>query len=71
MQTIDISNKDGFSPLCIAAQKGELEVCEKLIELGADPNLPAEDSAGARRGPTPLHFAIYANQPEAFELLLK
>ena len=33
---INVQNKDGFTPLCRAAQNGHLKVVEFLIENGAD-----------------------------------
>jgi len=41
---INLQSRRGFTPLMVAAWKGELECCEKLIELGA--KLYVKDTGG-------------------------
>ena len=38
---VDSADADGCTALAIAATRGWLEVLEKLLRRGADPNLPA------------------------------
>lgn len=60
------------SPLCIAAQSGQIEVMRYLIEQGANVDFPYREPFGDNRiAPTPLHFAIQFGYPEAVALLLK
>ncbi|MCA9018548.1 MAG: ankyrin repeat domain-containing protein [Planctomycetaceae bacterium] len=56
----------GVSPLHWAAHRNAVELCERLIELGADVN----DSAG-NWWLTPLSWAADAGRVETVELLLK
>ena len=51
------------TPLCIAIQKGELDIVKKLIEYGADVN---EKSFGM----TPLMIAARYNKVEIIKILL-
>jgi len=55
--------KTTFTPLCVAIQKGELDVVKKFIEYGADVN---EKSNGL----TPLMVAARYNKVEIIKILL-
>ena len=61
---INAKNKDGQTPLHIAATNGRKEVVELLLEKGADVN--AKDNYEG----TPLHWAAYYGHKEVAELLL-
>lgn len=61
---IDWRNDKGASPLCIACQKGHLEVVETLLSLGASVEL--ED----HQGDTPLHYAASYGHLPIVRLLL-
>jgi len=52
-----------FTPLCVAIQKGELDVVKKFVEYGADVN---EKSNGL----TPLMVAARYNKVEIIKFLL-
>ena len=51
---INLQSRRGFTPLMVAVWKGELECCEKLIELGAKLYMkdtgapPLEEQSGMR-----------------------
>jgi ankyrin repeat protein len=60
--TLDFHAKN--TPLCIAIQKGEIELVKKLIEYGADIN---EKSFGM----TPLMVAARYNKVEIIKVLLE
>ena len=60
--TIALSAKN--TPLCIAIQKGEIDLVKKLIEYGADVN---EKSFGM----TPLMIAARYNKVEIIKILLE
>ncbi|MEK6237918.1 MAG: ankyrin repeat domain-containing protein [Planctomycetales bacterium] len=60
----DAPNKDGLTPLYLAARRGHLKVAEHLIEQKAGVNLLAS-------GDGPLHVAAEENQAEMIRLLLK
>ena len=49
---VNITNKDGWSPLIIAAFNGKLLLCKTLISLGADIN------QSNCNGTTPLMYAL-------------
>lgn len=49
---VDIQNKEGLTPLAVAAQLGWLEGAELLLRAGASVDLPNN------RGETPLIFAV-------------
>lgn len=55
-------NAVGESPLMMAALKGQLEWCKRLIERGADIN---------KTGWTPLHYAATSGSMRIIELLLE
>ena len=55
-----------LGPLHLAAQLGNLQICEMLVEAGADVNEPAPLSKA-----TPLHFAAAANHRSVAEFLAK
>jgi hypothetical protein len=55
-------NAVGESPLMMAALKGQLDWCERLIERGADVN---------KTGWTPLHYAATGGHLKIIDLLLE
>lgn len=59
----------GGTPLHWCAQQGRLEICQFLLEHGADVNQPA--MFGAQLGVTPLHCAAWVDQVDAARLLLE
>lgn len=61
---VDAANAAGETPLMMAALRGHLEWCQRLVQLGA---------AVRRPGWTPLHYAASAgtpSQPAVLEFLL-
>jgi hypothetical protein len=40
---VNIQNKDKFTPLFYAAQQNQKEICEMLLEAGADPSIAGQD----------------------------
>lgn len=63
---INMRAEDGATALMMAAQAGKLKTVEMLLDLGADPNLRADD------GTYSVHLACIArnNSPEILQLLL-
>jgi ankyrin repeat protein len=61
---VDARNESKDTPLHLAAESGELKVCELLADQGADVNTP--DAAGD----TPLHKAASGGNPRVVRLLL-
>jgi uncharacterized protein len=61
------SNKDAYksTPLHLAISNGSLEICEFLIENGADVHIEDQHQY------TPLNLASYYNRVEICELLIK
>ena len=57
------ADKNGYSPLYWAAQKGHAECVKLLLEAKADPN--NENTLGN----TPLHFAALFGHAECVDLL--
>ncbi|PFH61495.1 hypothetical protein XA68_17152 [Ophiocordyceps unilateralis] len=67
---VNCSNGLGASPLSIsAAGKDEPEMCQFLIELGAQINLP-ELEEGPARTPSPLHIACHSGNVSIVEYLV-
>lgn len=62
---VDEEDESGLTPLHTAAELGNTELAEHLLELGADLN-----HTGEPRRITALHVASYHNQGEMVELLL-
>jgi len=60
------TNKAGFTPLHLAAQKGILRNVECLLELGVDINLKSQCPAAI----SPLHAAYQENQKEMISFLV-
>jgi len=61
---VNAKNRDGVTPLHLAALEGHKEIAELLIAADADVN--AKDN----RGGTPLHFAASQGWKESAELLI-
>lgn len=59
---INLSNREGETPLMLAALIGDLAIMEKMIKRGADVN---------KTGWTPLHYAASKGQVPAIRLLLE
>ena len=62
---VNAKDKDGFTPLIQAVQRGQKEVAKLLIEKGADVN------AKTAKGGTPLDWANAGNHSETADLLRK
>lgn len=58
---VDASNTAGETPLMMAALKGRLAWCRRLLDLGA---------ALQKRGWTPLHYAASGPEPAVVKLML-
>jgi len=66
---VDLKGRNGATPLCHAAARGETDIVELLISKGADPNLHGiYDSTGNYE--TPLMAAAGANHLDTVSLLL-
>nr|CAG4651824.1 EOG090X06BA [Triops cancriformis] len=61
----DIVDEHGMTPLQHAAYKGQLEMCQLLLDLGADPNVDKHEHQYRA-----LHFAALSGKAEVCELLL-
>ena len=59
---VEFRNAKDESPLMMAALKGNLDLCRKLVERGADVN---------KTGWTPLHYAATNGHVEVMNLLLE
>lgn len=63
---IDVSDKKGWTPLIRAAYAGDVELCRRLLEAGADPN------RANTNGTTPIMYAFSGKNPDgAAKCLLK
>ena len=68
---VDIKNTHNSSayqnqtPLYLAINQNKPEIAKKLLEVGADPNIPAYYQR------TPLHIAVTSRRVELIELLVK
>uniref|UniRef100_A0ABD2WHZ0 Uncharacterized protein n=1 Tax=Trichogramma kaykai TaxID=54128 RepID=A0ABD2WHZ0_9HYME len=56
----------GFSHFHVACKYGYVDLIEKFLEIGQDPNC-----LGKKTGDTPLHVALYSKKKEVIELLLR
>ncbi|KAB7495815.1 putative ankyrin repeat protein [Armadillidium nasatum] len=65
LDEFDCSNKEGFSLLHLAASYGFLNLLNRLLSLGVNPNLET------CRGETPLFYAVESNQQACMQQLLK
>ncbi|MFW6202775.1 MAG: ankyrin repeat domain-containing protein [Marinilabilia sp.] len=62
---IEVTNKDGHTPLMLAAYNGHSDIVEKLLKKGADINKTDNKNL------TSLHFAASGPFPETVKLLLQ
>ena len=62
--SVDAPGKNGARPLSIAAEKGDINAINLLLELGAD--IDAPDATGT----SPLSYAVMTRQKDAVLLLL-
>ncbi|GAB6027875.1 hypothetical protein CHUAL_002089 [Chamberlinius hualienensis] len=62
---LDATTLNKQTPLHMAAEKGQLDVCNCLLELKADPN------AVDQQGQTPLHLAAENDHSDVVKLFLK
>ncbi|CAB0034327.1 unnamed protein product [Trichogramma brassicae] len=60
------ADKSGFSHFHVVCKYGYVDLIEKFLEAGQDPNCLVRET-----GDTPLHVALYSEKKEVFELLLK
>jgi hypothetical protein len=61
---IEARDRDGYTPLLIAARNGTTDVLQVLLSRGAAPN------ARDKRGRTALHWTAELNRPQHLKLLL-
>ncbi|GHM58224.1 MAG: hypothetical protein sL5_03750 [Candidatus Mesenet longicola] len=66
-QTINAYNEDGFTPLHVAAQKGDVEEGKRLIQCGADVKITSKAKEGCD---TALHLAAQKGHRDFVEFLL-
>ena len=71
----DVNNKDrnGWTPLHLAAKRGYLEIVKALVAAGADlsmSNRIIKDSGGAKKGAIPLDLAISYDHQQVVQLLV-
>lgn len=62
---LNLGNHSGVTLLHLAAEKGDVKLMGRLLDLGADPN------ALERQEYSPLHWAVWNNQFEAAKLLIR
>ena len=62
--------KDGATPACVAAKENNTEALRKLLEHGADLDLPCGDQPGQSVGDILVSLAAHHNNPEALKMLL-
>ena len=70
---VNIKDDDGFTALYFAAQEGQKEIAELLIEKGADVNVKLESQTAKENGmggATPLRGAVANGHKETAELLI-
>src|SRR5690348_1737514 len=60
-------DRNGYSALHLAVDRGFLEIIDLLLTAGADINL---SKGGGVRGGTPLYIAAYNGNVEAIKILL-
>ncbi|POM61634.1 hypothetical protein PHPALM_29322 [Phytophthora palmivora] len=60
----DVRDETGWTPLLEAAQEGQFEVCQALLEAGATPDLACGEV-------TPLHAAVEVGNEEMVRWLLR
>ena len=65
LDTVDIKNAAGETPLQITIRNGQWDIVSFLLENGASPN------AKNNNGETPLHMAVYAGQVGLVQEMLK
>ncbi|CAN5714749.1 hypothetical protein BH11ARM2_BH11ARM2_34470 [soil metagenome] len=65
---LQITDKDGNTPLHWAAWKGHAPIVEALLDAGADIGAHSENG---HWGTTPLHAAAHGNQRAAAEVLIR
>ncbi|OQV12783.1 Ankyrin-3 [Hypsibius exemplaris] len=61
----DVLSLSKKTPLHLAAQAGQYNICERLLRLGADPQVKDQ------RGQTPLHLAAAKNHAKIVQLLFQ
>ena len=63
---VNVTNKHGSTPLHLASELGQKEVCEYLLQEGASVAVDAVDGDGD----SPLHCAAVGGHIEIYQLLL-
>lgn len=78
--TLSRYNKEGFTPLCIAADNGNTPAVRQLLKAGADPDratiakttrVTSTKRINHRAGRTPLYFAARGGNSDIVRLLLE
>ncbi|KAH7014372.1 ankyrin repeat-containing domain protein [Microdochium trichocladiopsis] len=64
---VDLGASPRTSSICLASQKGYVEIVESLLRAGGDPR---EVNMGSYTRETPLHFSVQNNHLEITKLLL-
>lgn len=71
---VDACGWDGRNALHRAVYDGKIAWVKRVLEAGADPNLPVAHATGRPisqdAGDRPVHLALSANCPEAMRLLI-
>jgi len=65
LDTINMQDNDGNTPLKNAVQQGKTEIVQMLIDAGVDVNM--RDDVGSTR----LHDAVYFGKPEIARMLIE
>lgn len=64
---VDALSADGFRPVALAVAFGHNDIVRKLLDLGADPNLPSPALANV----PPLQSAVFGRNLEGLKLLIE
>mmetsp|Transcript_14784 Transcript_14784/g.21121 ORF Transcript_14784/g.21121 Transcript_14784/m.21121 type:complete len:378 (+) Transcript_14784:183-1316(+) len=66
---VDIPDKNGYTPLHVASQKGCIDMIRLLVDSGASLVLKTNVDDKGRGGRTPAQMAHFGGKMEAFEIL--
>lgn len=71
-KNIDAHDEHGSTALCNAVSSGNEKRCQRLLDMGANPDLPLTQTGGfSRDGHTPLHLAAQFGHIACALLLIK